>query len=273
MVILSLLLGINAMPVIGFEGQQHRFPDDFTQEEIAAALGGARPEATEVVDTEEGLQQEADGLFAIASAKVQAVGFEEAVAYTIGIEGKEYVSDPDDAGGETKLGISKRSYPDEDISAMTEERAKELYRRDFWDKQKLGKLPDRLATKVFDTGVNIGPKRGVMLLQSILGVKVTGVVDEATQDAVEKHDEDKLLSTYVKDLRKYYKEVAKRGNNKKFLNGWLARADKLPEVVEEQPVKEQAMQEPELKPARAGLFENDDGVLFLVDEAGNIKEL
>lgn len=219
------------MPTISFEGQTHQFPDDFTQEEIAQALSGKAPAPTEVVDTEEGLQHETDGLMAVSSAKAHTVGFDEAVTFTLFNEGGDaYTSDPDDRGGETRYGISKRAYPNEDIKALTEEKAKELYRKDYWDKQKLGNLPDILATKVFDAGVNIGPRRGVMLLQRMLGVTVSGVVDDATERAVRKQEEDKLLPQYVKVLKSYYKEVAKRGKNKKYLKGWLARAERLPEI-------------------------------------------
>ncbi len=43
-----------------------------------------------------------------------------------------YVNDPHDAGGETNMGISKRSYPDVDIKHLTREDAEEIYYRDFW---------------------------------------------------------------------------------------------------------------------------------------------
>ena len=34
-----------------------------------------------------------------------------------------YVNDPADAGGETRYGISKRAYPDENIKELTVDRA------------------------------------------------------------------------------------------------------------------------------------------------------
>ncbi|MBI5843910.1 MAG: hypothetical protein HZB23_04475 [Deltaproteobacteria bacterium] len=42
-----------------------------------------------------------------------------------------YVNDPADPGGETRFGISRRAYPNEDIKALTRERAAEIYYRDY----------------------------------------------------------------------------------------------------------------------------------------------
>ncbi|KWT77357.1 glycosyl hydrolase 108 family protein [Candidatus Magnetominusculus xianensis] len=54
-----------------------------------------------------------------------------AVRFVLDAEGG-YVNDPDDPGGETKYGISKRAYPSLDIKSLTIEDAKRLYRRDYW---------------------------------------------------------------------------------------------------------------------------------------------
>ena len=43
-----------------------------------------------------------------------------------------YVNDPDDLGGETKYGISKRSFPSIDIKNLTKSEAIELYRQNYF---------------------------------------------------------------------------------------------------------------------------------------------
>ena len=48
--------------------------------------------------------------------------FDEIIEVVLKHEGG-YVNDPDDPGGETKYGISKKAYPDEDIKELTIERA------------------------------------------------------------------------------------------------------------------------------------------------------
>ena len=52
--------------------------------------------------------------------------FDEAVEVIIRLEGG-YVNDIFDVGGETKFGISKRSYPNLDIPSITEDDAKRIY--------------------------------------------------------------------------------------------------------------------------------------------------
>jgi len=44
-----------------------------------------------------------------------------------------YVNDPNDPGGETKFGISKRSYPHLDIKNLTEDDAKKIFIEDFFN--------------------------------------------------------------------------------------------------------------------------------------------
>lgn len=67
-----------------------------------------------------------------------------------------YVDDPQDPGGETKYGISKRRYPQEDIRNLTLERAQLLMRRDYWDCHDLDALEYGKALCVFDAAVNGG---------------------------------------------------------------------------------------------------------------------
>jgi len=87
--------------------------------------------------------------------------FARAVAFVLHHEGG-YVANPADPGGETKYGISKRSYPDLDIAALTEADARAIYYTDYWPTA--ANLPMPLAMVVFDTAVNMG--RGVA--QSLL---------------------------------------------------------------------------------------------------------
>ena len=42
------------------------------------------------------------------------------------------LQDPDDPGGETNMGISRRSYPHEDIKNLTREQAIQIYYYDYW---------------------------------------------------------------------------------------------------------------------------------------------
>lgn len=105
--------------------------------------------------------------------------FEKAVALILKHEGG-YVNDPRDPGGETKYGISKRAYPNENIAALTVERAKELYHRDYWQAIRGDDLPAPLAVVVFDMAVNAGTGAAIKLLQRTLGVPDDGVLGPVT---------------------------------------------------------------------------------------------
>jgi hypothetical protein len=84
--------------------------------------------------------------------------FDAAFSIVVGIEGG-YVCDPKDPGGETKYGISKRRYPNEDVANLTLDRAKTLYRRDYWQAA-WDALPWEQSLLMFDAAVNGGyPQR------------------------------------------------------------------------------------------------------------------
>lgn len=97
--------------------------------------------------------------------------FNKAFEKTIGHEGG-YVNDKDDKGGATKFGISQRSYPNEDIFNITLERAKELYYKDFWQKQNCHLMEGypMIAGELFDTSVNMGIGRGGKIFQEALNL-------------------------------------------------------------------------------------------------------
>ena len=82
-----------------------------------------------------------------------------------------YVNDPNDLGGETKYGITKRFYPDVDIKSLTKEDAKDIYKRDYWDKNKIDNLPDNLKHIFFDMCVNQGRGTAVRVLQRAINNK------------------------------------------------------------------------------------------------------
>ena len=94
--------------------------------------------------------------------------YDRAFREVVGIEGG-YVNDPDDHGGETKYGISKRTYPNLDIASLTLDDAKAIYWRDFYRALKLDEITDeQIALEVFDTAVNCGTTTAVRIAQKAL---------------------------------------------------------------------------------------------------------
>ena len=81
--------------------------------------------------------------------------FDRAFAVIVGVEGG-YVNDPNDPGGETKFGLSKRANPDLDIKNLTLGMAQDRYRTRYWNPYNLDSLEYGKALLVFDTAVNGG---------------------------------------------------------------------------------------------------------------------
>jgi len=103
------------------------------------------------------------------------MSFDRAVEMVLKHEGG-YVNDSRDPGGETRYGISKRAYPDVDILRLTEDEAKAIYKRDYWDKLRTDEIPEELAICLFDAAVNMGRDKAVRLLQRACGVAQDGVM-------------------------------------------------------------------------------------------------
>ena len=153
--------------------------------------------------------------------------FLAAVEKVLNLEGG-YVHDPADPGGETRFGISKRSYPDVDIKELTRDEAIEIYRRDWWKKYGYGQIKDdRIADKIFDLAVNMGPRRAHVLLQTAevqtggKWIDVDGALGPLTIDAVNSHPQQDLLLAALKERAiMYYVSL----NKPRFLAGWIRRA-------------------------------------------------
>ena len=124
--------------------------------------------------------------------------FDKAFERVIGHEGG-YVNDPRDPGGETKYGISKRAYPNVDIKNLTLDQAKEIYRRDYWNRLHLDELPVAVRFDLFDAAINSGVSAAAKFLQRAAGTAADGVIGKLTIAAANGMDPqrlDKRLSGY-----------------------------------------------------------------------------
>lgn len=156
--------------------------------------------------------------------------FDTAIKLVLEHEGG-YVNDPDDPGGETNYGISKRSYPDVDMVNLTQAQAIEIYRRDFWDKQWALIVSQDLSTALLDASVNMGRSAAVKLLQKSVNkaycrelLVVDGVFGNKTLAAVNEASED-VLREFRAHRSLFYIDLAwNQPTMKKFLPGWIRRA-------------------------------------------------
>jgi lysozyme family protein len=158
--------------------------------------------------------------------EVKKYGFPDAVWYT---------NIPGDAGGPTAWGVTiatarRHGYMGA-MDKMKESEAIEVYRKGFWRYE--GVDNQRVATKIFDMGVNMGGQRAHLILQKALRPGDLGFVDgrwgPATLGAVNAANPDELLKALAEGSRDFYTGLAERNPvNQKFLKGWLNRAGRLP---------------------------------------------
>jgi lysozyme family protein len=159
-----------------------------------------------------------------------SANFLKAFEYLMYHEGG-YVNDPKDAGGETKYGISKRSYPHLVIKDLTRDQARQIYFIDFWMKCKCENIEnEEIAAKLFDLAVHTGISQAVKLIQRALraaGAQVVedGIIGSVTLAAINKADPTDLLAALKSEAAGYYRLLVNANpSQQKFIQGWLSRA-------------------------------------------------
>jgi len=184
--------------------------------------------------------------------------FEKAFYKTMGHEGG-YVKDPDDAGGETYMGISraynptwsgwdliddeksKSNFPrclddnDEVIQAV-----EEFYEDKYWDVNRLDEFESQaIAEEMFDTGVNMGVSRAAKFLQQSLNylnrngslfsdLVVDSKIGPASLSALNKvlssgDEEILLIMMNVLQGQHYMNYMDRSPIQEKYARGWFKR--------------------------------------------------
>lgn len=145
------------------------------------------------------------------------MSFQQAVEFVLSEEGG-YSNDPQDPGGETNFGISKRAYPGLNIASLTRREAIDIYRRDYWDR--LPALPPGIAVAVFDFAVNAGMSRAIKTLQMAVGVNADGVVGPITRSALGQLSDDAVLALFSAERAIFYAGIS---GFQRYGRGWLRR--------------------------------------------------
>ncbi len=145
--------------------------------------------------------------------------FDKAFQVVVGLEGG-YANHADDPGGETKYGITKRSYPNMDIKNLTLDQAKEIYKRDYWDKIYGDYLPYKVGLLIFDAAVNHGVRAAVKVIQRTVNVIDDGVFGDETYTGVINSDPDQFVKAFVSKRLEYYSSLSHWPT---FGKGWTRR--------------------------------------------------
>lgn len=131
-----------------------------------------------------------------------------------------YVNNPKDPGGETKWGISKRSYPTLDIKNLTREGAIAIYHDDFWEHIHADVLPDALDYQLLDSAVNSGIPQSLRFLQRALGVADDGHFGPHSRAALLKADLNDVLFLFLAERLEF---MTKLNNWENASKGWARR--------------------------------------------------
>lgn len=157
-----------------------------------------------------------------------------------------------DAGGETIFGMArnmhpnlklwkimddyKKNYPNftkanykelENLCLGNGEFKKEMesfYKKEFWEKIQGDKIEcQNLANALYDFAVNSGVNRAVKSLQEILNITIDGKLGDKTLQAIKENEHRNLCNELCEKRKSFFQNIAKKGQNAKFLNGWLNR--------------------------------------------------
>ena len=134
--------------------------------------------------------------------------FKEAMNFIQKWEGG-YVDHPNDPGGETNFGISKRSHPDLDIKNLTLMDAAAIYLDEYWNKAGCSDIPYPGNIAVFDTAVNCGVSR-----------------------AITWYRKSSTIGDFLKTREDHYIRLARDPQFRVFFKGWMKRLQDLKKLVE-----------------------------------------
>lgn len=131
-----------------------------------------------------------------------------------------YVNDPKDNGGETKYGISKKSYPQLDIASLSRDQATGIYHRDYWRGVSGDLLPPGVGFIVADCAVHHGQLQAIKWLQEVLKVDVDGIIGPQTIGAARSADRDDLIARLT---TRRIVGMSGHADWKTYRNGWITR--------------------------------------------------
>lgn len=147
--------------------------------------------------------------------------FQRAFKIIIEAEGG-YVNDPKDPGGETKYGISKRSYPDLDIKSLTLDDAQKIYYRDYWIPCRCDFFCYGISLCLFDTAVTSGVSRSIKFLQEASGtLTVDGILGQRTIKVINSSSAWSIITRFCDIREKYLQSLV---NFKFYGKGWMKRS-------------------------------------------------
>jgi lysozyme family protein len=161
--------------------------------------------------------------------------FAKALRFCLKWEGG-YVNNPSDHGGPTNQGVTQKVYDDwrahngqpaRDVKGITADEVRAIYQQDYWTPACCMRIQARLDIAQFDTAVNMGSRRAILILQEAVGTPADGEFGAGTERACAMCDLGVALHQYCDIREGLYRHFAKAPGQAKFLQGWLRRLNDL----------------------------------------------
>jgi len=142
-----------------------------------------------------------------------------------------------DSGGPTRFGISQRAHPDVDVRNLTEESARVIYYKEYWNRMRCYEMPWPLCLVVMDAGVNCGRHRAGCWLQEALndvygfGLKVDGIIGKRTVNTLPMIKTSTITVSLKVINHRLTHYLALRRRFPQYLAGWVSRVNDVIEAM------------------------------------------
>lgn len=146
-------------------------------------------------------------------------------------EGK-FSNDPDDHGKATMMGVTLKTYQKyygkdktvEDLKNITDDEWLTIFKDGYWKPWKADEIKNQsIAQLVVDCGWMSGTKTAIKKVQTCLGTKADGIVGPKTLALLNQAPAIGVFRKLWVMRYNWLHDIAKTGNNKKFLTGWMNR--------------------------------------------------
>ncbi len=139
-----------------------------------------------------------------------------------------FVNHPEDPGGITNLGVTKKVYDEWTGRESTEQEMRDLtpddvapiYKKNYWDRVKGDSLPSGLDWACFDWCVNSGSGRPAKAVQRAVGATQDGAIGPQTLGLIMEKDPEEIIN-YVYGVRQDFYKGLKTFET--FGRGWTRR--------------------------------------------------
>lgn len=146
-----------------------------------------------------------------------------------------FVNDKDDKGGSTMTGITLATYRQfygkdktaDDLKFIPYDEWKSILKRGYWDKMKADNIHSQAVAELcVDMAFMSGSTTAIKKVQRALKLKDDGIIGPLTLKALN-GPENEVFETLFNMRKDWLTQIAKKGNNIKFLKGWMNRLNDL----------------------------------------------